>query len=242
MAENKISKKKLKALQFRSEKFHKKSAKLEAAEAAVAAAKKEKSQVKASKQADISAEKPPSKTAQKIAAGGSDADSKQTPSSKKTKKRRRKGANEGAAPENKVILFVGNLPKDSTVETLQLHFKPCGQIPRVRIPTEKGTGKMRGFAFVEFLNPGPNVVSKALKFHHTVYKDKKINIELTAGGGGKAANRMQKIREKNAKYKEEMRERVAREEKVAQGKQDERHKVKAEDAVGVHPDRLKLLG
>lgn len=46
-------------------------------------------------------------------------------------------------------LFIGNLSFQTTEEDLRLLFEPLGQITRVRIITDRDTGRPRGFAFVE---------------------------------------------------------------------------------------------
>lgn len=55
------------------------------------------------------------------------------------------------------------------------------------------------------------------KFHHTEFTDasgnmRKINVELTAGGGGKTAGRMDKVKERNFKLNEERSRRILKEE------------------------------
>lgn len=50
------------------------------------------------------------------------------------------------------ILFVGNLPFDTTEEQLETHFQHCGTITRVRMATFEDSGKCKGFAFIDFLN------------------------------------------------------------------------------------------
>ncbi|KAE8250460.1 hypothetical protein A4X13_0g4707 [Tilletia indica] len=53
----------------------------------------------------------------------------------------------------------------------------------------------KGCAFVEFKTS--NALQKALRFHHTQFGGRQINVELTAGGGGKSSERMEKIKVKN---------------------------------------------
>lgn len=48
------------------------------------------------------------------------------------------------------ILFVGNLSFDTTDDLLKEHFKPCGEIVRIRMATFEDTGKCKGFAFIDF--------------------------------------------------------------------------------------------
>ena len=52
-----------------------------------------------------------------------------------------------------VRLFVGNLPYDTTEEDLREFFSPIGSLSTVIIPTDRETGKPRGFAFVELSDP-----------------------------------------------------------------------------------------
>ncbi len=46
-------------------------------------------------------------------------------------------------------LFVGNLPFAATEDALRDVFSPFGEVQRVRIMTDRDTGRSRGFAFVE---------------------------------------------------------------------------------------------
>ncbi|KAG0376253.1 hypothetical protein BGX24_008023 [Mortierella sp. AD032] len=110
-----------------------------------------------------------------------------------------------AAPKNhKFIVFVGNLPFNITKEVLEKHFESCGKISSVRVQTDKVTGKGKGFAFMEF--PEVEAMQKALYFNKTLIKERPINVELTAGGGGnKSAARKQKIVQKNDALNEERR-------------------------------------
>ncbi|HSB11951.1 MAG TPA: RNA-binding protein [Blastocatellia bacterium] len=49
-----------------------------------------------------------------------------------------------------VRLFVGNLPYNATEATLREYFSAVGPLSYVSLPTDRTTGKPRGFAFVEF--------------------------------------------------------------------------------------------
>lgn len=46
-------------------------------------------------------------------------------------------------------VFVGNLPYEVSEEDLRSVFADYGTVKGVRIPTDRETGRMRGFAFVE---------------------------------------------------------------------------------------------
>lgn len=49
-----------------------------------------------------------------------------------------------------VRLFVGNLPYSATEAALREHFSAVGPLSYVYLPTDRETGKPRGFAFIEF--------------------------------------------------------------------------------------------
>lgn len=69
--------------------------------------------------------------------------------------------------------------------------------PVVRLLTPKttSTAKSKGCAFLEFTHR--NALQQALKKHQTELDGRKINVELTAGGGGKNEARLQKVKAKN---------------------------------------------
>lgn len=49
-------------------------------------------------------------------------------------------------------VYVGNLPFQVTSEDLQKVFADYGTVANVKIPTDRETGRPRGFAFVEMEN------------------------------------------------------------------------------------------
>ena len=49
-----------------------------------------------------------------------------------------------------IRLYVGNLPFNVTEAELREHFSTIGTLSYLSIPTDRETGKQRGFAFVEF--------------------------------------------------------------------------------------------
>lgn len=192
MAEEKVNKKKQKALAFRKTKEEREKEKAEKAEK-----KAENEQGKSeSKKRLIDGDKP--------AAEGEE------PVKKKRKTRRGKkgkGVNGGLGP--RFILFVGNLPFDIQQAELVSHFKNANP-DRIRIRKEKG------IAFLEFDNDGKEIQSKmdhALGMHHSTIRKRKINVELTVGGGGNSENRQQKLKDKNEKLEEERKKKSKKEEK-----------------------------
>ncbi len=51
-----------------------------------------------------------------------------------------------------VRLFVGNMPYGATDADLRSHFAAVGEPSQIVIPTDRETGRPRGFAFVEYLD------------------------------------------------------------------------------------------
>ncbi|KAF9164556.1 hypothetical protein DFQ26_001322 [Actinomortierella ambigua] len=122
---------------------------------------------------------------------------------------KKEAATTAAAPKpkplnQKFIVFVGNLPYNITKEQLEKHFATCENITSIRVQTDKATGKGKGFAFMEFKTAED--MQKALFFNKTLIKERPINVELTAGGGGnKSEARKKKIADKNEALNEERR-------------------------------------
>jgi nucleolar protein 6 len=125
------------------------------------------------------------------------------------------------------ILFIGNLPYSATTPQIEAHFSKLAPTS-IRHSTDKFTGRSKGFAFLEFA--GYDKMKTCLKlYHHSVFHpgeskdghdkerhDKKkpgrrINVELTVGGGGgRSDKRKDKIKGKNLKLEEERERRRAK--------------------------------
>ncbi|KAL4973767.1 hypothetical protein BDW66DRAFT_99207 [Aspergillus desertorum] len=148
-----------------------------------------------------------------------------------------------AVPKQKAarfIVFVGNLPYSANTESLKAHFEKIQPISvRVATQPDKPT-KCRGFGFVEFDNY--DRMKTCLKlYHHSSFDDgkyppRRINVELTAGGGGKSEHRKAKIEYKNQKLAEE-RKRQAKDimsEKTKEAKVEEKPR---DDYANIHPSR-----
>ena len=67
--------------------------------------------------------------------------------------------------------------------------------PKVNPGKTKQKLKSKGCAFLEFTHR--NALQQALKLHQSNLEGRLINVELTAGGGGKGESRLTKVRERN---------------------------------------------
>ncbi|KAK4452894.1 hypothetical protein QBC34DRAFT_397296 [Podospora aff. communis PSN243] len=150
---------------------------------------------------------------------------------------------------NRFICFVGNLPFTATADAVKQHFAKV-QPMSVRLLTERNDpSKSRGIAFVEFAN-FDHMKTCLEKFHHSEFNDgksapRKINVELTAGGGGKTSYRQEKIASKNKKLNEERHNRFVKEEeaKLERSKEKalEEPQQQQQEAGWIHPSRLGFV-
>ncbi|KAH9937220.1 uncharacterized protein B0H18DRAFT_969618 [Fomitopsis serialis] len=87
-------------------------------------------------------------------------------------------------------MSTGNLRYTTSKEAIDKHFSACDPPPTVRLLTPKATpsgrqsAKSKGCAFLEFTVK--SALQQALKLHQSELDGRMINVELTAGGGGKA--------------------------------------------------------
>lgn len=161
---------------------------------------------------------------------------------RKTRRGKKGKGNGGAAGGPRFLLFVGNLPYDINQAELLAHFS-ASKPDRIRIRTEKG------IAFLEFDGEGGEIQHRmevALRMHRSTLRNRKINVELTVGGGGNSKDRLEKIKTKNDTLEIKRRERIMAEKKAEREKtiQDQK-KVKQlalEGKGNIHPSRLGLLG
>lgn len=78
---------------------------------------------------------------------------------------------------------------------------PLDPPPTIRLLTPKPSTsakplhKSKGCAFLEFSHR--NALQQALKLHQSVLEGRMINVELTAGGGGKSEKRIRKLNDRN---------------------------------------------
>jgi len=74
-----------------------------------------------------------------------------------------------------VRLFVGNLPYDVTETELKELVSPVGAPLSVRIPTDRETGKPRGFAFIEF-SDSSQAEEAVRRFNQQLFKGRPLVI------------------------------------------------------------------
>ncbi|KPV72137.1 uncharacterized protein RHOBADRAFT_55976 [Rhodotorula graminis WP1] len=142
-----------------------------------------------------------------------------------------KGAG-GADGAHRLLLFVGNMPYKVTVDEIKEHFKPCGEVPAVRLLTPKTAPSpsssssatttpvapaSKGCAFLDFTSA--TALQSALRLHHSTLSHRKINVELTAGGGGNSAARKLKIDEQRKKLTAE-REKATKNKRLREGESE----------------------
>ncbi|KAK6330903.1 hypothetical protein TWF718_003101 [Orbilia javanica] len=198
------------------------------------------------------------------AGGDGDGD---VPVTKAQEKKSGNTAKNGRGKDHRFIVFVGNLPYTTTQATLTAHLssvKPTGVRIATYKPGEKPKGRgfkpkkptstseetpkepdtiCKGYAFVEFPDAG-RMKSCLSLFHHSEFEGRKINVELTAGGGGKSDDRKERVKAKNEslnverkkRFEEDKKKKIERGEKVPEEKAEEEE---ADD--GVHPSRRKRV-
>jgi RNA recognition motif-containing protein len=74
-----------------------------------------------------------------------------------------------------VRLFVGNLPFDVTESELREYFSSVGPLSYVFFPTDRETGKRRGFAFVEFGEPA-HAEQAIARFNNQVFRGRALAV------------------------------------------------------------------
>lgn len=68
-------------------------------------------------------------------------------------------------------------------------------------PNGRPVAKSKGCAFLEF--SAKTGLQQALKLHQSQLDGRLINVELTAGGGGKSESRISKLKERNKELHEQ---------------------------------------
>lgn len=58
-------------------------------------------------------------------------------------------------------IYVGNLPKNTTVEAVKTRFEEYGEVQEVTLPKDQYSGELRGFGFINM--PGKEAANKAIQ-------------------------------------------------------------------------------
>jgi RNA recognition motif-containing protein len=74
-----------------------------------------------------------------------------------------------------VRLFVGNLAYDTTEAELREHFAAVGPLSYIYLPTDRETGKPRGFAFIEF-SERADAEEAMRRLNHQEFKGRQLTI------------------------------------------------------------------
>ncbi len=73
-------------------------------------------------------------------------------------------------------VYVGNLSYEATEENLNAVFAEYGSVKRVQLPTDRETGRLRGFAFVEMSSEDEETAAiDALDGAEWMGRDLKVN-------------------------------------------------------------------
>ena len=86
-------------------------------------------------------------------------------------------------------IYVGNLPFDATEEQVEKAFAQFGEVSSVVLPSDRETGRPRGFGFVEMDSADAAKAIAAL--HNTDFGGRQLNVNEAkpreASGGGRGA-------------------------------------------------------
>jgi RNA recognition motif-containing protein len=93
-------------------------------------------------------------------------------------------------------IYVGNLSYEVTQEDLSAVFAEYGTVKRVQLPTDRETGRLRGFGFVEMGTDAEEAAAiEALDGAEWMGRDLKVNKAKprennrgSSGGGGRGNN------------------------------------------------------
>ncbi|KAF4812926.1 putative RNA-binding protein [Colletotrichum siamense] len=241
----------------KKKKKDKKSKKAKAEDEEVAPAEEEvKEEKKSKKEKKDKKKEAKAKEETKPETNGEEKSKKKDKKSKKTKEEPTApapapAANEQAAEEEpaeggkreKYIVFVGNLPYTANKESIRAHFSAYNPSAVRCLNKDNNPNVCRGIAFLEFSN-GSNMRTCLDKMHHTEFDDglspaRRINLELSAGGGGKSKFRREKIKSRNVQLDENRVKRMQKEEEYKKQRVSEGGSNTQQDSI--HPSRLALM-
>ena len=89
-------------------------------------------------------------------------------------------------------VYVGNLSYDTTRESLETAFSAVGQVREISMPTDRESGRMRGFAFVT-MGSAQDANAAIAQLNGTMLDGRALKVneaqERPAGGGGRGGGR-----------------------------------------------------
>ena len=89
-------------------------------------------------------------------------------------------------------VYVGNLSYDTTRESLETAFSALGKVSEIAIPTDRETGRMRGFAFVT-MGSAQDANAAIAQLNGSMLDGRALKVneaqERSAGGGGRSGGR-----------------------------------------------------
>jgi RNA recognition motif-containing protein len=74
-----------------------------------------------------------------------------------------------------VSLFIGNLPFNATEGELRDLFSTVGSLLSIYLPTDRESGKLRGFAFIEYQEPA-HAAEAIRRFDQQLYKGRPLRV------------------------------------------------------------------
>jgi RNA recognition motif-containing protein len=91
-------------------------------------------------------------------------------------------------------VYVGNLSYDTTRESIETAFAAVGQVGEITIPTDRETGRTRGFAFVT-MGSAQDANAAIEQLNGSMLDGRALRVnearERSAGGGGRSGGRGQ---------------------------------------------------
>ncbi|KAI7823754.1 hypothetical protein BX661DRAFT_186388 [Kickxella alabastrina] len=102
------------------------------------------------------------------------------------------GGDKPASAPSKV-LFIGNLSFNSTEDSIRGAFTECGEVVSVRVITDRDTGRMKGYGYIEF--DTVESATSAMQWNNSDLDGRAIRLDYSAprnnenGGGGRGGGR-----------------------------------------------------
>jgi len=84
-------------------------------------------------------------------------------------------------PNNKI--YLGNLNKAATEQSLRQHFEQYGEIAEVALPLDRKTKEPKGYGFITFALE--TAAQNALEHNQQSFLNKEIIVQLATEKGGK---------------------------------------------------------